>query len=196
MIHVARATEPLNLKALTIKSIVMTAEDPLLRIPRLYHFTCRRNLSSIKNLGGLYSTAKLKEMGTEFYPGGNQWSLDADVMSGMDQYVHLTFATGHPMEKGAKDDGRIQSPYYLRIDRSILYEQGVRFSAGVSNKSGVQTYTIDEARDQKLIDYDVLYKYMPWNDPEVQARRQAAEKCEILIPDFVAMKFITNFPND
>lgn len=170
--------------------------DPLLRIPCLYHFTCKRNLTSIKKLGGLYSTAKLKEMGVEFYPGGNQWSLDADVMSGMDQYVHLAFATGHPMEAAAKDDGRIQSPFYLRIDRRILYEQGVQFSAGVSNKSGMLVCAVDEARDQMLIDYEVLYKYMPWNDPEVQARRQAAEKCEILVPDFVAINFITNFPND
>jgi hypothetical protein len=169
--------------------------DPLVRIPRLYHFTCKTNLTSIKKLGGLYSTAKLKEMDVEFYPGGNQWSLDADVMSGMDQYVHLTFTMGHPMEKAAKDDGRIQSPLYLRIDRHILYEE-VQFSAGVSNKAGIQICTIEEARDQMLIDYDVSYTYLPWSDPEVQARRQAAEKCEILVPDFVAMKFITNFPND
>jgi hypothetical protein len=174
----------------------MATVDPLLRIPHLYHFTCKRNLPLIKKLDGLYSTAKLKEMLIEFYPGGNQWSLDADEMSGMDQYVHLCFATGHPMEKGATDDGRIESLIYLRIDRLILYEPGVRFSAGVSNKSGMSIFTVDEARDQELIDYDVLYKYMPWNDPEVQARRQAAEKCEILVPDYLAMKFIKNFPND
>src|ERR1700730_3297895 len=111
------------------------AVDPLLRIPLLYHFTCKRNLPSIKELDGLFSTAMLKEMGVEHYPGGNQWSLDADGMSGMDQYVHLCFAVDHPMEKHAKDDGRIESPIYLKIDRLVLYEDGVRFSAGVSNKS-------------------------------------------------------------
>ena len=100
------------------------------------------------------------------------------------------------MEKGARDEGRIQTMVHLRIDRGILYEQGVQFSAGVSNKSGMEIYSMNDARDKGLIDYDVLYTYMPWNDPEVQVRRQAAEKCEILVPDHVAMKFITNFPND
>jgi len=173
----------------------MTVADPLLRIKHLYHFTCKRNLPKVRELDGLYSTAKLKEMGVEFYPGGNQWSLDADEMSGMDQYVHLCFAVGHPMQKYAQDDGRIQSPIYLDIDPLILFEDGVRFSAGVSNRSGISVFTIDEARDGNLIDYQVLYTYMPWSDPEVQARRQAAEKCEILVPDYVPMKFIKNFPN-
>lgn len=172
------------------------AADPLLRIPHLYHFTCKRNLPLIKELDGLYSAALLKAMGVEFFPGGNQWSLDADEMSGMDQYVHLCFALDHPMEKHARDDGRIESPRYLKIDRLILHEDGVRFSAGVSNKSGMSTFTIEEARDGKMVDYDVLYTYMPWRDSEVQARRQAAERCEILVPDYVAMKFIKTFPND
>jgi hypothetical protein len=171
------------------------AVDPLLRIPHLYHFTCKRNLPSIKELDGVYSTARLKEMGAKYYPGGNQWSLDADAMSGMDQYVHLCFTVDHPMEKGARDDGRIESPVYLKIDRLILDEAEVRFSAGVSNKSGMSIFSVEEARDRNLIDYNVLYTYMPWSDPQIQARRQAAERCEILVPDYVSMKFIRNFPN-
>ena len=170
--------------------------DPLLRIPHLYHFTCRRNLASIKEMDGLYATALLRSLGLKFFPGGNQWSLDADEIAGMDEYVHLCFTKNHPMEMLAREDGRITSPVYLEIDRRVLYEEGVRFSPGVSNKSGVSTFTIAEATEGEMIDYDVLYKYMQWGDPQVQARRQAAEKCEILVPNYVSLSFIKNLPND
>ncbi len=49
----------------------------------LFHFTDRRNLPSIKETGGLFSYAKLKEMGIEIpAPGGNDWSHDADAYKG------------------------------------------------------------------------------------------------------------------
>ena len=84
---------------------------------------------------------------------------------------------------------------YLEIDRAIIYLEGVRFATGVAYAQGVETVSIEEARDRKLIDFQVLYTYMPWGDPEVQARRRTAELCEILIPDYVPMTFIRNFPN-
>jgi hypothetical protein len=46
-----------------------------------------------------------------------------------------------------------------------------------------------------MIDYQVLYTYMPWGDPAVKPRRRAAELCEILVPDYIPMTFIRNFPN-
>jgi hypothetical protein len=49
--------------------------DPLLRVPHLYHFTNVRNLPKIKELDGIYSTAKLKEMGVAFQAGGDEQSL-------------------------------------------------------------------------------------------------------------------------
>ena len=58
--------------------------DPLLKIKRMYHFTDRRNLPKIKELNGIMSTRKLKALKHEFFPGGNQWSLDQDVTTGMD----------------------------------------------------------------------------------------------------------------
>ena len=70
----------------------MSAPDPLLRITLLYHFTDQRNLPLIQHLGGLYAMTELKRRGIQVpAPGGNQWSRDADSMSGMDRYVHLCF---------------------------------------------------------------------------------------------------------
>ncbi len=60
----------------------MSASDPLLRIPLLYHFTDTRNLPLIQQLGGLLPMAELVRRKMQIpAPGGNQWSRDADAMS-------------------------------------------------------------------------------------------------------------------
>ena len=173
----------------------MRQPDALSQVTWLRHFTDTRNLPLIRKLGGLYSRAKLKEMGVEgFICGGNQWSLDADDRFGMDQFVHLCFRGNHPMEHIATVEGRIEKSVFLYVDAKIMRKKGVRYSPGVSNKSGMRTFTIDEARE--MIDYQVLYTRTDWNDPEIQARLQAAEKAEILVPDHVPMKYLEQyFPN-
>jgi hypothetical protein len=63
------------------------AVDPFDQVTALYHFTDRRNLPNIRELKGLYSLAKLKEMQVAIpNPGGNKWSHDADQSKGMDHY--------------------------------------------------------------------------------------------------------------
>jgi len=46
-----------------------------------------------------------------------------------------------------------------------------------------------------MIDFDVLYEWMDWSDPVIQARRKAAELSEILVPEHVALDKIQNMPN-
>ena len=172
-----------------------TAPDPLGRIPHLYHFTDMVNMPKIKELDGLYSTAKLREMGVDFCSGGDQDSLSLDVRCGMDQFVHLCFELRHPMAERINERNLDANLFYLKIDREILYQPGVMFATGVGYASGVRTVPVADAAAQNMIDFQVLYTYMPWADSQVQARRRAAELCEVLLPDFVAMKFIRNFPN-
>lgn len=169
--------------------------DSLGRIPRLYHFTDVKNLPQIKEAGGLFSTAKLRELEISHYPGGDELSLDLDVKSGMDQYVHLCFTARHPMAYRIKERNSEAELCYLKINRAILYQEGVRFSTGVAYAQGVETVSIEEACKDTLIDYDVLYSWTDWRDPHVQARRQAAEKYEILVPHYVPIDFIMDFPN-
>ncbi len=69
----------------------------------------------------------------------------------------------------------------------------MRFCSEVSNKSGAAILQPEEAKDQ--IDFDVLFTYMDWRDPVIQARRQAAIKSEILVPDFVPIGKILGFKN-
>jgi hypothetical protein len=71
--------------------------------------------------------------------------------------------------------------------------KGVKFTADVSNKFGVQLYTVEEALE--IIDFEVLYTRTNWRDPGIQERLQQAEKYEILVPDHIPRKFIRNLPD-
>jgi len=165
-------------------------------IRNLFHFTDRRNLQPIRQRGGLFSYARLKEMDIEIpAPGGNEWSHEADAYKGMDRYVHLCLRPTHPMEHVAKVDGRIASSIFLNVHTDALKISGVRFTAGVSNKSDVETHSIEDATG--IIDFDMLYGgWKDWNNPEIQARLQTVEKYEILVPDHIPLKLILNLPND
>jgi hypothetical protein len=174
----------------------MPKNDPFVRfaVTALYHFTDRRNLKSIRKLGGLFSLAKLEEMGVEIpAPGGNDWSHEADVRKGLDEYVHLCMRPNHPMEFVARRAGHIGDAAYLQIHPDVIYQEDVLFAPDVSNKSGVEVYSIDEARE--LIDFEVLYTRTDWRDPVIKRRLQQAEKCEILVPDHIPLKLIRNLPD-
>jgi ssDNA thymidine ADP-ribosyltransferase, DarT len=167
--------------------------DPLDSL-RLYHFTDTRNLPSIRELGGLYSLAMLEDMGVEIpAAGGNEWSHDADHRNGLDEYVHLCFRHKHPMEWAAKQDGRIKESIFLQIRLEVLKRDGVVYTPDVSNKSGVDICSLDDAR--KLIDLEVLYSWTDWKDPKIKERLKLAEKCEILVPNHIPIRLIRNMPD-
>ena len=172
-----------------------TSPDPLLAIARLYHFTPEANLKNIRALGGIYATARLREMGVEFTPGGNDLSLQLDQKGGLDQYVHMCWDYGHPMEWYLSKRGiRVK---YLEIDRVVLYQATTRFCPGVANANGMTICSVQEAVDSGMIDYDAINRRIgSLMEPENQARRRIAERTEILIPDFVPIQLIKNLPND
>jgi hypothetical protein len=169
----------------------MSLPKQLFQIPRLFHFTDRRNLPLIRELGGLYPIAELLKRKIEIpAPGGNEWSRDADALKGMGRYVHLCFRGNHPMEYLARKDGRIVDTIFLEIHPSVLQFPDVMFTPDVANKAGVETIPIAEAAT--IIDYAVLYTRTDWTDPSIQERLKAAEKCEVLVPTFIPLKLIRN----
>jgi hypothetical protein len=172
----------------------MAGIDPLKHITLLYHFTDRRNLQSIREHGGLYPMTKLRKKSIKVVaPGGNEWSQDADGIKGVDAYVHLCFRNNHPMEYLARKEGRIGDTIFLQIHPDVLNWDGVLFTDDVANKSGVETQTIEEARE--IIDFEVLYTRTNWSDPKIQARLQQAEKYEILVPKKIPLEMIRNLPD-
>ena len=84
----------------------------------------------------------------------------------------------------------------MRLDRLILYAPGVLFTPVVANAKGMKPLTIKAAVDGELIDFDAINRKIgSLGDAANQARRQKAERTEVLVPEHVAMKWIRNFPN-
>lgn len=167
--------------------VPMTPQEFISRFPvRLYHFTDTRNIESIRRLNGLYPLATLRGQGIEIpAPGGNQWSIDADAMKGVDRFVHLCFFDEHPMEFIARRDGHIQTTRFLSVDPRILCLGETRITLDVSNKSGIPCLAVQEALEQ--MDLDVMYTRMDWSQPDIQARRRQVEKYEVLFPGLIPL---------
>jgi hypothetical protein len=170
-------------------------DDPFRRFRILYHFTDTRNLRSIREQRGILSTARLRERQVEFFAGGDEASLANDVRSGLDRYVRLCFDERHPMAHHVELRNPETTLTYLQISRDIVYEPDVMYSTGVAYAAGVEIVPLRDAIERGMVDFEVLYTFMPWRDPVVQQRRHAAELCEILVPDEVALTFIRNMPN-
>ena len=100
------------------------------------------------------------------------------------------------MEKNIRDRDKDIKLFYLEIDRLILSEPGVLFTQDVANGKNVPKHTVQHAVDGGMIDYDALNRKIgSLHESANQARRQKAERTEILVPERIAMKWITNFPN-
>lgn len=171
------------------------ATDPLLRIPHLFHFTDRGNIPMIKELEGLYSAEKLREMNKAFSPGGDDASLGLDIRHGMDRYVHLCWATRHPMAFRIKERKPEANLHYLVVNRAVLYTSGIKFATGVGYANDVEIVDLAEAVERSLIPLDSLYGWTDWKDPQAQAARAKAELTEILVPDYIPLTYLSNFPN-
>jgi ssDNA thymidine ADP-ribosyltransferase, DarT len=154
-----------------------------------YHFTDIRNLPTIR-LHGLLSMRALRERSIIVAPGGNDWSLDADRRSGMDDYVHLCFFKEHPMEYVAKKDGRIGDSRFLKIVPSVIEIPGVMITDKVANRSDAWPRPA-EVMVGKL-DLEVIYTRTDWKDAKIQERLRAARLCEILVPKSVPLELIRN----
>ncbi len=153
-----------------------------------YHFTDTRNVPSIQQ-NGLLSMRELRRRGMVVpAPGGNDWSFDADIRSGMDRYVHLCFRKQHPMEYLAKRDGRIEVSRFLKIVPEVLLLPGAMVCDGVANKVGVEPG--EPVATFHKLDLEVLYMRTDWRDPAVQERLKAASKYEVILPDAVPVGYV------
>ena len=154
---------------------------------RFFHFTDTRNLPSIQE-HGLLSMRSLREKNVVIAPGGNEWSINADLRSGMDGFVHLCFFDEHPMEFLATKDGRIRESKFLRILPDVLLTEGTLITDMVANRADAVTKPAEDMISK--LDLKVIYTRTDWKDPKIQARLKAARRCEILVPKSIPIKFI------
>lgn len=163
-------------------------------INKIWHFTDRVNIQSIMDSGGLLSLSELRRKEMDIpAPGGNQWSHDADITKGVDEYVHLAFTNDHPMLFIARKDNRIANPVWIQISTEALASPHIRYTMDVSNKKGVCLLTAQEAVAE--LDFQVLFTQTDWKDPAIQARRRLALKSEILIPKRVPKEMFVGLTN-
>jgi hypothetical protein len=145
------------------------------QIRHLWHFTDKANLASIKKHGGILSLREIEERDIEIpRPGGDDMSHYLDKKLGLDRFVRLCFQNSHPMLHVANQEGRIADPTWLKVDASIMLNPDVRFSIGVAYQDGVEIINHEMAANR--IDFEVLFTWMDWNDPEIQRRRQIGKR--------------------
>lgn len=83
---------------------------------------------------------------------------------------------------------------FLQVHPTVLDWSDVRFAPDIANKTGVSHYSIEEALEQDLIDFEVLYTWTDWSDPEIQQRLRRAERFEVLVPHRIPLELIRNLP--
>lgn len=156
---------------------------------RLYHFTERANLPSIRSLG-ILSLRELSEKGgaanVKFC--SSVASRLSDERAGLDRFVRLCFVAEHPMEYRARERGDMVDPVFVHVSNAVLNNPDLRVSSGVPYQAGVQLHTLPEAIDN--LDLDVLLKWKDWRDPKIFKRRQIALKYELLVPNRIAPNLI------
>jgi hypothetical protein len=158
--------------------------------PCFFHFTDERNIESIRR-HGLLSFSESRRLGIEVAVfGSNGLSRSLDEQRGLDRYVHLCLRNEHPMEYVARvDQSRIRDSWFIPVSKDVLFAEGVRFSPGIANRSGVRLLTVEEACEE--MDFEVIYKRTDWRDPEIKKRLLPARKYELLVPTCVALKHLT-----
>lgn len=159
-----------------------------------YHFTDVRNLPLIRSAGGLWCMAEMRRQGiSPPAAGGDAASQLSDSQKGMDQYVHLCFCDQHPMEYRARQDGRIGESVFLHVDVSVLDIPGIQFTSGMANGSAVLPVGLTEAA--AFPDLPAVYTRLDWKNPDELEKVLRARKYELLVPRFLPIQYLKNFPN-
>lgn len=105
---------------------------------RLYHFTDRKNIESIRKCGGLYSNAELRIRGIKPHYASSDESRMNDKRAGLDNYVRLSFVPNHPMLHTALISGRITDPVVIEINPSIALMPNAKYSDRNALKRGAR----------------------------------------------------------
>ena len=79
-------------------------------------------------------------------------------------------------------------PVWLFINPEVIKLPRVMITDAASNQNGVVPQAASPALDNLHLDF--IYQRTDWTKPEVYARRVAAEKYEVLVPQEVAVAYI------
>lgn len=156
----------------------------------LYHFTDRRNLSSIKRSGGLLSWSYCEKNNIIVpRPGGGDISRQLDKRRNLQDYVRLSFTTQHPMMYAARSDGRISDPVILQIDVKAACINGTLYSDKNATMTREMVNIGESVEDLKKIHFKTVKAY---NHFDLDEDERSFFQAEVMIKTFLPKEYILN----
>mgnify|MGYP003494453474 CR=1 FL=1 len=157
-------------------------------VEKLYHFTDRENLESIKKNGGLYSWDFCEKNNLSISkPGGDELSRSLDKRYGLENYVRLSFSRNHPMMHVAKSQNRINNPIILEIDPEVIFWKNSKYSDKNATRNDV--IVGEELDNFKGIKFNIAKQATHFDlAPEDKQYYQA----EVLVLEKIPLEFIKN----
>ena len=150
-----------------------------------YHFTSRKNLESIKKMGGLYSWYYMVQHDIDIpVPGGSDLSRKLDKDKRLADYVRLSFCPSHPMAYRLEQEG--EDIVVLEIATDVAIFEDTKFSnmnaadslsSCAKGYAGLKEVNIDATQQQYLTNTDPLFKHM---------------QAEVLVKTHIPAKYILN----
>ncbi|MCB0455868.1 MAG: DUF4433 domain-containing protein [Aequorivita sp.] len=154
-------------------------------ITKLYHFTDRANIPSIKSNRGLFSWHYC-DANNILIPktGGDPLSRELDKRHRLHDYVRLSFCNDHPMQYRLSQSGYDLIVLEVSIDVALF--ENTRFSNINAADSGHQQgATID---DLKRVRFSATKRnYLRKDDPDFKHHQ-----AEVMVKTWIPIKFITN----
>lgn len=153
-----------------------------------YHFTDRRNLSSIIEHKGLYSWKYSLDNNILIpYPGGGEQSRILDERHELEDYVRLSFCDDHPMIWRLKCEGH--ELVLLKIKVDVAWSKNTLFS-DINAADSLHSHG-DSIEDLQRVDLKATrMHYVSRSDPNFK-KHQA----EIMVKNFIPIEYITNINN-
>lgn len=150
-----------------------------------YHFTSRRNLKSIKKMGGLYSWYYMEQHEIDIpVPGGSDLSRKLDKDKRLADYVRLSFCSSHPMAYRLEQEGEDLVVLEIATDVAVFAETKFSnmnaadsLSYCAKGYAGLKEVDIDATQQLYLTNTDPLFKYM---------------QAEVLVKTHIPAKYILN----
>lgn len=161
------------------------------KITKLYHFTDRSNIPSIKANGGLYSWWLAEQKGISIpKPGGIGFGRQLDERKGLQNHVRLSFNNRNPMLFVAQKEGRIFNPVFLEIDPAVMLLNKTLFTKENATKNGVYpNATLEffkEIVEGSKTDHTSIVRQLLGSSFLINP------KAEILVFERIPLEFITN----
>lgn len=158
-------------------------------VRRLYHFTRRENLSSIRERGGLFSWYYCELKGwTIPMPGGSADSWSLDVRHGLQNYVRLSFCADHPMRSHVEE--KPGDTVLLTVDPDVVLWQDTLYSdmnaVDSSHRHG------DDLEMLRSIRFDATQKtHVRQTDPDFKYHQ-----AEVMVKTHIPARYILNLEEE